>query len=156
VILWRVSRHVEINGAGGLRSHGRWHSRGRRIVYCTENPATALLETLVHGEIDIEDKPDHFDYDFLEIEAPDSISLESITTDALPAEWQKHPGITQSLGNNWLRSAKSAILAVPCVIVPKTVNFLINPAHPEAESIRVIQVHRHPRDFRLPAQAQPG
>jgi RES domain-containing protein len=152
VILWRVSRHHELNGDGGLHCHGRWHTRGRRIVYCTENPATALLENIVHMELDPEDWPGWFDY--LEIEAPDTIPRETLSPELLPAGWQSSPGATQSIGDNWLRSAEAAILAVPCVVVPKTVNFLINPAHPASAAIKLVQVHRHPRDTRIPASAR--
>ena len=40
--------------------HTRWHTKGYTVVYCTLNPATALLETLVHIEIDSEDRPERF------------------------------------------------------------------------------------------------
>jgi RES domain-containing protein len=32
-----------------LIASARWHTRGREILYCAPNPATALLEILVHG-----------------------------------------------------------------------------------------------------------
>ncbi|MBI3680362.1 MAG: RES family NAD+ phosphorylase [Acidobacteria bacterium] len=41
--LWRVTNHVRLDGGGGLRAPGRWHTRGRRIVYCAPDPAAALL-----------------------------------------------------------------------------------------------------------------
>jgi hypothetical protein len=40
------------------------------------NPATALLETLVHMEIDSEDRPERFQV--LRIEGPDTLSIEEI------------------------------------------------------------------------------
>jgi len=60
VILWRVSNHISLDGAGGLSAPGRWHTAGQRIVYCAPNPATALLEALVHAKIDFEDVPVNF------------------------------------------------------------------------------------------------
>ena len=44
VVLWRISNHVSLTGDGALRVSGRWHTRGRRIVYCSKSPAAALLE----------------------------------------------------------------------------------------------------------------
>jgi RES domain-containing protein len=57
VFLWRISNHALLAGDGGLRVSGRWHTRGKRVVYCAENPAAALLEILVHFEIEIGDLP---------------------------------------------------------------------------------------------------
>jgi RES domain-containing protein len=46
--LWRISRHTDLDGIGGLRASGRWHRAGLRIVYTAQSPAGALLETCVH------------------------------------------------------------------------------------------------------------
>ncbi|SPF53511.1 RES domain protein (fragment) [Candidatus Sulfopaludibacter sp. SbA4] len=68
MILWRISNYSTPDGAGGLSAPGRWHLRGRRIVHCAPNPATALLEVLVHTRVDVDDVPANFRY--LEIDAP--------------------------------------------------------------------------------------
>ena len=60
--LWRISEHAALDGGGGLSFSARWHTAGRRIVYCAPNPATALLEVLVHTEIRIENVPVSFRY----------------------------------------------------------------------------------------------
>jgi RES domain-containing protein len=58
VFLWRISNHTALEGTGGLLASGRWHSKGRPIIYCAPDPSTALLEVLVHtGEIDLTDAP---------------------------------------------------------------------------------------------------
>jgi len=116
--LWRVSNHTSLDGTGGLRASGRWHNRGKRIVYCATNPATALLEILVHAEIDIQDIPVTIRY--LEIEAPDSIAIESLDISA-GAGWQ--PEKSRRGGDEWLISKRSALLLVPSVIVPATGTF---------------------------------
>jgi hypothetical protein len=56
VVLWRISNHASLAGAGGLRASGRWQVRGKRVV-CAEHHAAALLEILVHFEIDVRDLP---------------------------------------------------------------------------------------------------
>ncbi len=35
-------------GEGAYRGGGRWNSRGVRAVYCSVDPATAILEVAVH------------------------------------------------------------------------------------------------------------
>jgi RES domain-containing protein len=145
VTLWRVSNHASLDGTRGLRASGRWHNRGKRIVYCAPNPATALLEILVHAEIDIQDIPVTIRY--LEIEAPDSIAVESLDVSGAGPGWQQEK--SRRLGDEWLSSKRSALLRVPSVIVPATWNVLINPAHFESGHIRIVRTHRHVFDRRL-------
>jgi RES domain-containing protein len=147
VTLWRVSNHSRLDGGGGLRASGRWHTRGRRIVYCAPNPATALLEALVHAEIDIEDIPVTFRY--MEIEARDSIAFETALTGALAPGWQSNLEITRRVGDQWLLSGRTALLRVPSAVVPATWNVLINPQHRDSARIRVARIHQHAVDPRL-------
>ena len=147
MILWRISNHATLDGSGGLRASGRWHSRGRRIVYCAPNPATALLEVLVHAEIDAEDVP--LKLRFLEIEAPDSVTVETADARSLGSGWQRSPEMTRPFGDGWLRSGRTALLHVPSAIVPATWNVLINPQHPDSAQVRVVRIHEQPFDRRL-------
>jgi RES domain-containing protein len=52
LVAWRLdeSRFALTWDSGeGARLHGgRWNSRGRRIVYCSVDPSTAILEVAVH------------------------------------------------------------------------------------------------------------
>jgi RES domain-containing protein len=48
MVLWRISRHRELTGAGGLKVHGRWHYAGQPVVYRAGSPSAALLEVCVH------------------------------------------------------------------------------------------------------------
>ena len=97
MILWRISDHPELDGAGGLRVPARWHTLGRRIVYCAPNPAAALVEVLVHIEIDADDLPDPLQY--LEIEVPDTISTKTVDVDGLGRNWQKNEAATRRAGD---------------------------------------------------------
>ena len=145
--LWRIGNHATLDGAGGLRASGRWHTRGGRIVYCAPNPAAARLEILVHSEIDIEDIPVAFRW--LEIDAPDSIAAETVDPELLGPAWRSQPAATRRLGGQWLASSRSALLRVPSAIVPETWNVLINPLHAGAARIRVVRVHEQTIDRRL-------
>lgn len=147
MILWRVSNHSTLDGSGVLNASGRWHMQGRGILYCTPNPATALLEVLVHATIDLEDMP--VDFRYLEIEAPEAMSTSTVDVKALGRNWEERELATRRAGDEWLISGRAALLMVPSVIVPATWNTLINPQHPECVHLRVIRIHQQKIDVRL-------
>jgi RES domain-containing protein len=147
VTLWRISNYIELAGDGGLRASGRWHTRGRRIVYCAATPAAALLEILVHLEIEVEDLPRR--YHLLKLDAPDTIGVEQITLEELPKHWVERPDVTRALGDAWLAAGRTALLKVPSALAPETHNVLINPMHREAARVRISQVSEHAIDPRL-------
>jgi RES domain-containing protein len=148
MIVWRVSNYASLEGLGGLKASGRWHTRGRPVVYCATNPAAALLEILVHLEIDVEDVP--ATYKFLMISGPDDPWLsQHVDREALPAGWEDDGALTRSIGDSWLKSTESALLWVPSKIVPSTYNVLLNPLHPDSRAFRIASVTDHPFDRRL-------
>ena len=57
----------------------------------------------------------------------------------LPAGWRAEmpARAAREVGDAWAREKRSAILAVPSVLIPEELNFLLNPAHPEFKRIRV-------------------
>lgn len=146
--LWRISNHADLAGRGGLRSGGRWHSRGRPVVYASEHPAAALLEALVHLELDgTEGLPRH--YRLLEIDAPDAIASESVRLSTLGRNWRDDEPRTRSLGDAWLRAGRTVLLFVPSAIVPRTRNCLLNPLHRDAARLKIVSAARYPFDARL-------
>jgi RES domain-containing protein len=147
VILWRISNYETLDGVGGLYVSGRWHTKGHPVVYCTLNPATPLLETLVHMEIDSEDRPQHFQV--LRIEGPDTLSIEKIEEGALDPNWAADMTSTQFVGDRWLSERRSLLLQVPSVLVPETWNVLVNPQHAEANLLKITMSHEHAFDTRL-------
>ena len=52
LVAWRLDQAIYAaawdNGEGAYRAGGRWNSRGVRAVYCSIDPATAILEVAVH------------------------------------------------------------------------------------------------------------
>jgi len=147
VFLWRISNHLSLAGDGALRAPGRWHSRGHRVVYCAQSPAAALLETLVHFEIDIQGMPVR--YRLLKIEAADDAPIERVAVEDLPVNWTQTTEVTRELGDRWLVKGSAALLSVPSAIVPETFNVLLNPAHQDAKRIVVAQTGEHAIDPRL-------
>jgi RES domain-containing protein len=147
VILWRISNHLSLAGGGGLHASGRWHTRGRRILYCSESPAAALLETLVHFEIELRELPAR--YRLLRIQAPDDVHGERVSVESLPADWPDKLDVTRAIGDQWLESRSTALLQVPSVVVPETFNVLVNPTHSDAVRFVVAWISEHAIDARL-------
>jgi RES domain-containing protein len=145
MVLWRISRHRDLDGLGGLRAPGRWHERGLPVVYLAETPAGALLEVCVHTAAN--DVPPS--YTLLEITVPTTTRIESLDANSLPLDCPEDLDATRAIGSEWLRSSRSALLRVPSVIVPATHNVLLNPAHPESKPIEITRLHEYPFDVRL-------
>jgi RES domain-containing protein len=147
MILWRISNYETLDGVGGLLVSARWHTKGHPVVYCTLNPATALLETLVNMEIDSEDRPERFHV--LRIDGPDSLSIEKIEVDSLTPNWVEDANATQAIGDRWLSERRSLLLQVPSALVPETWNVLLNPQQTEASLLKITATYEHAFDARL-------
>lgn len=152
MILWRISNYANLGGSGGLMQRGRWHHRGRPIVYLASSAASALLETLVHIEAATPaELPAN--YQLLEVELPDDASLQEAPAQTSPG-WQQDLTLTRRIGDQWLASGQSLLLRVPSAVVGRTFNLLFNPAHPQAALCRVVSVVRYPFDGRLVAASR--
>jgi len=144
VILWRISLFQDLDGLGGLRLDGRWHTAGNRVVYLGESPSTVLLEVCVHTAAN--DVPASFM--LLRIEGPD-VEISSLPEGTLPGDWMNKPVLTQRLGNEWLNGNTGVLLRVPSAIVPYTFNYLLNPLHPLAAEFRIVEAIAWPFDGRI-------
>jgi RES domain-containing protein len=145
--LWRISNFADLAGDGGLFASGRWHSRGRRIVYLSDHPASALLEVLVHLEVDPEDLPSG--YQLLAVDVDDSIAVDVVEPNELTADWTDNQIATRALGDRWLAAGRSALLRVPSAIVPFAWTWLLNPGHVDVVKTTVADVVNAPFDPRL-------
>lgn len=145
MFLWRISNHDSLDGRGGLLASARWHTRGRPIVYLAATPAGALVETLVHLEL----KPNQLpkSYRLLKAEAPNDLPMMHFS--ALTDDWRQNETASRTLGDEWLSRAQTALLEVPSVILPETMNILLNPLHPDATRISVLWHEAYPFDQRL-------
>lgn len=138
--VWRLCRQpfaaTALEGVGGLYASGRWHRRGRPIVYAASSAALAALEMLVH--VDPLDAPD--DLRLLTIELPDDLGIERVDAADLPAHWTAVPAPDElaALGADWLMSRRSVALSVPSAVIPIERNLLLNPRHPDIARVRVV------------------
>jgi RES domain-containing protein len=144
MVLWRISRHRDLSGAGGLKASGRWHHAGLPIVYLASSPSAALLEVCVHTSAN--DIPPEFM--LLKIDGPDVKAL-TIKPEDLPPDWTTRLEVTRDFGTAWLRKKSGLLLRLPSAIVPETANFLFNPIHADAARFRIAGIFEYPFDIRL-------
>ena len=147
MFLWRISNHSALDGRGGLYAAARWHSQGRAVVYLATSPAGALVEVLVHLELDPQRLP--ATYRMLKAEAPDQVEVTRIPMASLPRTWRDDLLLTRGKGDEWLSTGQSALLEVPSAILPETFNLLLNPRHPDAERVDVLWHEPFPYDRRF-------
>ena len=133
-ILKRKFVRTAFSGEGARRYGGRWNSPGVAVVYTSGTISLAILEWRCH---------------LTQWPAPPAVIIE-IEFDAslvwsppkLPANWRRYPPSKDNaaLGDNWVRSGKSAVLRLPSATVPKDheeYNYLLNPTHSDFGLIRI-------------------
>jgi RES domain-containing protein len=146
---WRIvkEKHAAraFSGEGAAKTGGRWNSRGVPVVYSSCTKALAALESLVHLN-----PPVLFKYVAFRIKFDDAL-VEIFPAKALPPDWQTEPPppSTKAIGDVWVRESRSAVLALPSVIVSGEPNYLLNPAHPDFKKISISKPEPFAFDPRL-------
>lgn len=134
---WRIIKEkhaaTAFTGEGAAKAGGRWNSRGVAVVYTSSTKSLDALESLVHLN-----PPVIFKYVPIRIEFADT-PVETVPLAALPRDWRLEPPppAAKHVGDAWARAGRSAILALPSVIVSGEPNYLLNPAHPDFKKISI-------------------
>ena len=144
--LWRLAEHPSLDGAGGRLYAARWNSKGAPIVYLAASPAGALIEILVHLELEDDELPPA--YTLLRVSVPGKLKIPQLRVPAGDA-WKSNLALTRALGDAWLKSRRSALARVPSAILPDTFNYLLNPLHPDAARISIAETQSAALDLRL-------
>ncbi len=140
-------RHPIFDATGAMLHGGRWNSIGQRVIYAAETYAGAMLEILVHANLNAPPKT----HQVVRILIPDQVEMETVAISTL-SNWNSEDlAATRRFGDRWLREMRTAILCVPSVITNgKESNILINPQHPQFPLIHAEppeQVHWDTRLF---------
>lgn len=136
-----------MSGEGARMGGGRWNSPGLPVVSAASSLSLAALEVMVHLE---EAEVLYHLFSWLRIEFPGEI-VETPDASSLPAGWQSNEtsAAARSVGDIWLRSMRSAVLAVPSVVTEGEMNYLLNPRHPDFQQIQISPPQRFRPDTRL-------
>jgi len=134
---WRIvkAKHAAtaFDGEGARLFGGRWNSPGTRMIYTSATLSLAALESLVHLS-----PPVLFKYVAIPVEFDESL-IEKLPASALPADWTEEPPSpsTQSIGDHWVKEARSAVLEVPSVIINAEPNYLLNLEHRDFKNVSI-------------------
>lgn len=136
---WRLCRHpfADLTGEGARLYGGRWNPPGRAVVYLADTPSLAVLEVRVHLDLPPDLLPD--DYVLM------AVDLSGLAVQRLG----ELPPDPRAVGSDWLAQGPTPLLAVPSVIVPESMNLLLNPAHPAAAGATVRSIRPFRFDPRL-------
>lgn len=147
---WRLIKRrysgAAFDGEGARLNGARWNSVGTRVAYASDSKALAVLEVLVH----LQSTGTLSAYDLVGVEIPDAL-IEVLDRASLPRAWTESPPPVeiQAIGDTWIAANRSAVLAVPSVVVPDAVNYLINPLHPGFAEMTVYPPEPYALDSRL-------
>ena len=122
---------------------GRWNSPGRAALYLAESPALAILEVLVHLDLDEATMPS--DYVIMEV---DFSALKEIWLEEGPADAPSDADC-RAIGDAFLAEKRALALRVPSIVVPHASNFVLNPAHPLIGKVRIKSIEPFVFDRRL-------
>lgn len=148
MLLYRFTRSkyaADLSGYGAARHGGRWNKKGTAVLYCSETPELALLETLVH-------LPSTYVRDMVLITLKvKSDSAEVMNIEDLPADWNSFPAPSRlaNFGTDWFNRKSSLMLNVPSSIIPMSRNVLVNVGHPEFKKVAIRDIRPFELDQRL-------
>ena len=144
--VWRLARRAfcptskeAFSGEGAALHGGRWNRKGTPLVYASGSQSLGILEVLVH----IDRRFLASDYAF------SSATIEESDVEYLrkpPHDWRSpaRAAATVALGEEFVLTAHSLVLAVPSVVVPAEWNYLINPRF---EGFRRLKIDTRLQEF---------
>ena len=130
VVIWRVDKEAYAStwdsGIGAAAEGGRWNSKGVNAVYCSIDPATAIVEVAVHKGFDTLDTIEHvltgaemFDVSNVHIVFPKDIPNPNWLRPAPPSRGQ------QAFGDSLLKTYN--FLIIPSAVSVHSWNILFTP-----------------------------
>jgi RES domain-containing protein len=130
LVVWRLDQKIHAatwdSGEGAFRIGFRWNSKGVRAVYCSLDPATAILEVAVHKGFKVLDTGPHM---ITAAKILDVAEVHIVQRDAVPnANWLR-PGIPsagqQAFGDELLRRYR--FVAIPSAVSTHSWNLIFDP-----------------------------
>ena len=116
------------------------------MVYFGASAAIVVLERLAHTDPDLlpqDLRLAHFEF------SGGTPPTKAEEVSPLPADWFQDASVTRRIGDAWLREGATCFLAVPSAILPEESNFVMNPQHPDAKSLRLVRERPFSFDPRL-------
>ena len=146
MLAFRIAHYKYAHSLSVSGFEGRWNSKGKLVLYASENIATSLLENIIYRT----GTGFNNDYKIMVIYHPEE-HLEQIITSNLPKDWRSMESYVQlqKIGNSWYDEQRSLCLKVPSSILPDNYNIIFNTTHPEFKNVKLIDVLDYEPDERL-------
>ena len=146
MLAFRIAHYKYAHSLSVSGFEGRWNSKGKLVLYASENIATSLLENIIYRT----GTGFNSDYKIMVIYHPEE-HLEQIITSNLPKDWRSMESYVQlqKIGNSWYDEQRSLCLKVPSSILPDNYNIIFNTTHPEFKNVKLIDVLDYEPDERL-------
>lgn len=122
----------DLGGSGGLYASGRWHRKGNRVIYASENISLAAWERIVHIT-DLRNLPS--DLVVVTINIPDDIEIKEVPNHILVPGWYVYEPYnfykkeTMEFGTAFLNENHHLVLKVSSAVVKYEYVYLLNPNH---------------------------
>ena len=146
MLAFRIAHYKYAHSLSVSGFEGRWNSKGKLVLYASENIATSLLENIIYRTgIGFNN-----DYKIMVIYHPEE-HIEQIITSNLPQDWRSMESYDQlqKIGDSWYDEQRSLCLKVPSSILPDNYNVIFNTTHPEFKNVKLIDVLDYEPDERL-------
>ena len=146
MLAFRIAHYKYAHSLSVSGFEGRWNSKGKLVLYASENIATSLLENIIYRT----GTGFNSDYKIMVIYHPEE-HIEQIITSNLPQDWRSMESYDQlqKIGNSWYDEQRSLCLKVPSSILPDHYNIIFNTTHPEFKNVKLIDVLDYEPDERL-------
>ena len=146
MLAFRIAHYKYAHSLSVSGFEGRWNSKGKLVLYASENIATSLLENIIYRT----GTGFNNDYKIMVIYHPEE-HIEQIITSNLPQDWRSMESYDQlqKIGNSWYDEQRSLCLKVPSSILPDNYNIIFNTTHPEFKNVKLIDVLDYEPDERL-------
>ncbi len=141
LVAWRLDQAAHAatwnSGEGAYKAGGRWNSKGVRAVYCSIDPATAILEVAVHKGFKALDTVAHV---LTALTIADPAKVHVVDPASVPNSNWLRPGIPsagqQAFGNDLL--AKHSFVLIPSAVSTNSWNLIfVGAATAIAYSVKV-------------------
>lgn len=146
MLAFRIAHYKYAHSLSVSGFEGRWNSKGKLVLYASENIATSLLENIIYRT----GTGFNSDYKIMVIYHPEE-HIEQIITSNLPQDWRSMESYDQlqKIGDSWYDEQRSLCLKVPSSILPDNYNIIFNTTHPEFKNVKLIDVLDYEPDERL-------
>jgi RES domain-containing protein len=120
LVAWRLDKKVYAatwdSGEGSFKDGGRWSSKGVRAVYCSIDPATAVLEVAVHKSFKTLDTVPHI---LTAVDVVDVPSVHIVELASIPNPNWLRPGIPS---DGQQRFGSALLAAHKFIVIPSAVS----------------------------------